>query len=84
VAAIIPLEPLKDGKPALLQLCWFLLGPILDHKPLYPGEFTTIRCYQNQIPAERLSGDQGVIFADALALAFEFSSNLSSGLCIPC
>lgn len=36
-----------------------------------------VRRNKNQVPAERLSGDQCVVFTDALAFAFEFRANLS-------
>jgi hypothetical protein len=59
-----------------------LLRPVLDNQPLYARELASIGGYQNEIPTECLSGNQRVIFADALAPEFEFRANLTSSLCI--
>jgi hypothetical protein len=47
-----------------------LLRPIFDDQALYARQLRGVCSNQNEIPAESLSGNQRVVFTDALTLAF--------------
>src|SRR5271157_1391182 len=56
--------------------------PILHNQPLHSLELPRIRRDQNEVSTVGLSGDQRIIFANAMALTFQLGANLPSGLCV--